>query len=307
MNSVSTVTNSALACRSQKAASDSESAITVIGLLYTAAARLTKPRSSRPFHAHAPISHHHLRRTAPRRGRQRSPSCRLGPPQARPRPTPIHRSARPLRHHAMRDRHLFAAFRQGRWAAARKRDLGERDRGRALGGHGQSEAADRRDRAADQSDRCPVGGRAAAFPGERRCGLSRGYAVALSLPRSAARASACEFDAARAGDRLDPPPHDRAGFYRVPDADPHRELARGRARLSRAEPSSSGQVLRAAAGAAAIQATADGRGLRSLFPDRAVLPRRGEPRRPLARASSTSSISRCPLSRKTTSSRRSSR
>ena len=31
---------------------------------------------------------------------------------------------------------------------------------------------------------------------------------------------------AREGDRLDPPPHDRAGLHRIPDADPDRELAR---------------------------------------------------------------------------------
>ena len=58
------------------------------------------------------------------------------------------------------------------------------------------------------------------------------------------------------------------------------------------EPGPSRQVLRAAAGAADVQAAADGRRLRPLFPDRALLPRRGRPRRPLARASSTSSISR---------------
>jgi hypothetical protein len=57
----------------------------------------------------------------------------------------------------------------------------------------------------------------------------------------------------------------------------------GRARLSGAVASASGQVLRAAAGAAAVQAIADGRGLRSLFPDRALLPRRRRARRPLAR------------------------
>jgi aspartyl-tRNA synthetase len=43
-----------------------------------------------------------------------------------------------------------------------------------------------------------------------------------------------------------------------------------------------GQVLRAAAGAAAVQAAADGLGLRQVFPDRALFPRRGPARRPLA-------------------------
>ncbi len=42
------------------------------------------------------------------------------------------------------------------------------------------------------------------------------------------------------------------------------------------------KVLRAAAGAAAVQAAHHGRGLRPLFPDRAVLPRRGRARRPFA-------------------------
>ena len=50
----------------------------------------------------------------------------------------------------------------------------------------------------------------------------------------------------------------------------------------RAEPAASRRVLRAAAGAAAIQAIADGRRVRPLFPDRAVLSRRGGPRRPRA-------------------------
>ena len=57
----------------------------------------------------------------------------------------------------------------------------------------------------------------------------------------------------------------------------------GRARLPGAVAAASGQVLCAAAGAAAVQAAHHGGGLRSLLPDRAVLPRRGRARRPLAR------------------------
>ena len=53
--------------------------------------------------------------------------------------------------------------------------------------------------------------------------------------------------------------------------------------LSRAVAHPSGQVLRAAAGAAAVQAAHHDRGLRPLLPDRAVLPRRGCARRPFAR------------------------
>ena len=86
-----------------------------------------------------------------------------------------------------------------------------------------------------------------------------------------------------AGHRLDPPPHEGAGLLRIPDADPDRVVARGRARLPRAVAHPSGQVLRAAAGAAAVQAAHHDVGLRPLFPDRALLPRRGRARRPLAR------------------------
>ena len=131
--------------------------------------------------------------------------------------------------------------------------------------------------------------------------------LTLPLPRSAARAHAPQHHAALQRHRQHPPAHGGAGLHRVPDADPDRELARGRARLPGAEPHPSRQVLRPAAGAAAVQAAADDRRLRPLFPDRALLPRRGRPRRPLARASSTSSISRCPSSPRTTSSPRSSR
>ena len=86
-----------------------------------------------------------------------------------------------------------------------------------------------------------------------------------------------------ARDRLDPHPHEGRRLLRIPDADPDRVVAGRRARLPGAVAPASRQVLRAAAGAAAVQAAADGGGLRPLFPDRAVLPRRGRARRPLAR------------------------
>ena len=73
------------------------------------------------------------------------------------------------------------------------------------------------------------------------------------------------------------------GLHRIPDADPDRLQPRRRARLSGAEPRPSRQILRAPAGAADVQAIDHGRRLRPLFPDRALLPRRGCPRRPLAR------------------------
>ncbi len=88
---------------------------------------------------------------------------------------------------------------------------------------------------------------------------------------------------ARRDHRFDPPPHEGAGLLRIPDADPDRLVARRRARLSGAVAHPSGKILRAAAGAAAVQAAHHGVGLRPLFPDRAVLSRRGRARRPLAR------------------------
>ncbi len=82
---------------------------------------------------------------------------------------------------------------------------------------------------------------------------------------------------------FDPQANEGAGFLRIPDPDPDGILAGGRARLPGAVATASGQVLRAAAGAATVQATHHDRGLRPLFPDRAVLPRRGRARRPFAR------------------------
>ena len=55
-----------------------------------------------------------------------------------------------------------------------------------------------------------------------------------------------------------------------------------RARLPGAQPRAARELLRAAAIAADFQAAADGRRLRQVFPDRALLPRRGPARRPAA-------------------------
>jgi lysyl-tRNA synthetase class II len=72
------------------------------------------------------------------------------------------------------------------------------------------------------------------------------------------------------------------GFFEFRDADPHRIVAGRRARLSGALAPACRPVLRAAPGPAAVQATADDGGLRPLFPDRALLSRRGSARRPAA-------------------------
>ena len=132
------------------------------------------------------------------------------------------------------------------------------------------------------------------FPVNAEARLSRGDAAQVPLPRSAAREACTQYRAALPGHRLDPAAHDRAGLHRIPDADPDRELARRRARLSGAEPAPSRQVLCAAAGAAAIQAAPDGGRASTAISRsrRASATRRAAPTaRP---ASSTSSISRCP-------------
>ncbi len=110
--------------------------------------------------------------------------------------------------------------------------------------------------------------------------VPRGDPAPLPVHRPPAREAPPEHRAPLAGDREHPPAHDRRRLHGVPDADPHVELAGGGARLPRAEPRAPGQVLRAPAGAPAVQAAPDGLGLRPLLPDRAVLPRRGRPRRP---------------------------
>src|SRR6185312_15829711 len=95
------------------------------------------------------------------------------------------------------------------------------------------------------------------------------------LPGPEARDPAPQRGAALAGDRQLAAADGGAGLHRVPDADPDGVLARGGARLSRSLAPARGQVLCAAPGAAAVQAAADGGGVRPLLPDRALLPRRG--------------------------------
>ena len=97
---------------------------------------------------------------------------------------------------------------------------------------------------------------------------------------------------ARDAAQLPPAPRDHAGHSREPEpagisrdrnADPDQVHARGRARFSGAQPRASRRVLRAAAVAADLQADPDDLGLRPLFPDCPLLPRRGPARRPPAR------------------------
>ena len=102
-----------------------------------------------------------------------------------------------------------------------------------------------------------------------------GTAAAPSVPRPAPAGAAGEHRPAPPPDAGDAALFERARFLRDRDADPHEADARGRARLSRAEPRAPRRVLRAAAVAAALQAAAHGLRVRPLLPDRALLPRRG--------------------------------
>ncbi len=208
---------------------------------------------------------------------------RLGASHARPWRRAVHRPARPLRHHPGGGGPGFARLPGRREAARRMGDPGRRQGAPPSRRHREPGAADRRGRGLHLRRRGAGAGGRAADAGVRRPGIPGGDPPQIPLPRSAARAAASQHHQARADHRLDPPPHEGAGLLRIPDADPDRLVAGGRARLPGAVATASGQVLRAAAGAAAVQAAHHGGGLRPLFPDRAVLPRRGRPRRPLAR------------------------
>ncbi len=123
----------------------------------------------------------------------------------------------------------------------------------------------------------------------RRCGSSTAY---LDLRRDA---DAEEPAAALPGRDGGAPLPRRARLHRHRDADADQVHARGRARLPRAVARAPRPVLRAAAVAAALQAAADGRGLRPLLPDRAS-----------ASATRTCAPTASPSSRRSTSRPRSS-
>ena len=211
------------------------------------------------------------------------------------------------RHHPGRLPARDGDLRRGGGAAAGKRDHRHRRGRRPHRRDREPRSADRRDRDRGRCDDRGIHGRHPAAAGQCRARLSRGdppHATASSISGGRRCSGNILLRSAVIGQHS--PADDGAGLHRVPDPDPDRQLARRRPRLPGAVAHASRQVLRAAAGAAAIQAAADGVGLRSLLPDRALLSRRGRPRRPLARASSTSSTSRCRSRRKRTCSARSS-
>ena len=161
-------------------------------------------------------------------------------------------------------------------------------------GAGQPEDPDRRDRGlSSPAWRCWAAADELPLPVFGEVGLPRGDpADATASSTCGGRELHAQHDAALERGRGPAQADVGAGLQRVPDADHHRLLARRRARLPGAVAAASGQVLRAAAGAAAVQAADHGGGVRPLLPDRALFPRRRPARRPLARRTSTSSTSR---------------
>ena len=222
-----------------------------------------------------------VRRAASRARRPDADARRLGRAPPRPRRADLRRPPRPQRDDPARGEPRERA-RGGRAREAdpeRVRPPGDgRDR-RSRAGDRESEHADRRGRAAGvvALDRLALD----AAPVPARRGRRRRDAPApLPLARPAPRADAAESpDAGEA--RLDHPRGDGGGgVRRHRDADHGEADSRGRPRLPRPDAPAAGEVLRAAAVAADLQAAPRDLGLRPLLPDRALLPGRGPARRP---------------------------
>ena len=125
--------------------------------------------------------------------------------------------------------------------------------------------------------------RAAAVPGLRAGGARRrGGPAALPLPRPAtARARAALRLRAKATAAIRRVMDDH-GFLDVETPIAHPVHAGGRPGLPGPGAAAAGQLVRAAAVPAAVQAAAHGRRARAVLPDRPLLPGRGLPRRPAA-------------------------
>ena len=219
------------------------------------------------------------------RHRRGGAALRLVPSHPRPRRRAVHRPARPLRPDAGGGRPGFARpSRTPRRCAPNGWCAIDGKVRRRPGGHREPRAADRRGRGLH-----PARSRCWARPAELPMPVfgDQEYPEEIRLKYRFLdlRRERLHRNIMKRGQIIDSIRRrmKEQRLLRIPDADPDRVVAGRRARLPGAVAAASGQVLRAAAGAAAVQAAHHDRGLRPLFPDRALLPRRGCARRPLAR------------------------
>ncbi len=210
----------------------------------------------------------------------------MGAEAARLRGADLRRPARPQRHRAdrrrPRARRRRRAARRGEGAARRVRRAHRRQRRGARGRGAESEDPHGRRRGDRQRHRAlqPLGD--AAVPDRGRAPHRRGAAPEVPLPRPAAARAGEELHPARPHRLRHPRLHAPPRLSRHRDADPDEVDPRGGPRLPRAEPRAQGAVVRAAAVAADLQATAASGRHGALLPDRPLLPRRGQPQRPAA-------------------------
>ena len=127
-------------------------------------------------------------------------------------------------------------------------------------------------------------GRAAAVPGRGapRDAGERGGPAQVPVPRPAPPGPGLGAAPAQQGEQGRPRGAVEARLRRDRDADADQVDAGRRPRLPGPGPPAAGQLVRAAAVAAAVQAAADGGRDGAVLPDRPLLPRRGLPRRPAA-------------------------
>ncbi len=240
----------------------------------TSSERLARSRTRDP--------HPRRRKPARRRHRPAGHPRRMGGPSTRSRRRRVHRPARGLR------RRPGGRTRGGRApAAGRVLPQDRRDGAAAPRRQRERRHPHRRHRGHRRRRRDPQRCGTPAVPDRRRriveCGLCRrGGPPQVPLPRPAPHRTRRGHPAAQQGQRRSPRGARGQGLRRDRDADSDPLDARGCARLPRAGPPQARQLVRPAAEPAAVQAAADGRRHGALLPDRALLPRRGLPRRPPA-------------------------
>jgi len=197
-----------------------------------------------------------MRRSECRTCGARGAAVGLGAPRAGPWRRAVHRPARPLRHHAGDRAQRFAGLCGHRQGAGRVGDLRRWPRQGARCRPDQPQDRDGRDRGLCHRDFGAGRGGGIADAGVWRCGIPRGNKADLSLSGPAAGKATQEHDVAVERGAVIAQPDVGSGVQRIPDADHHGLLPGRRAGLSGAVSLTSGQILRIAAGAAAVQ-TAD--------------------------------------------------